>query len=238
MLNNTKISLILATLMLLLPISNAQAMQTVFNVPSADVTPKGRLFVEQESQFTPWAPSANWLGTSYTAVGVGHNTEIDATLYNVSAPASNNIVLGTGFKSAIPIPGLDKKYPAREYKFTVGDEVLTSLQSQGVGNWAYAHLSGRVPVTNTRLTSGISTGTRQLFGENKVCFIGAVEQPVTKKLTLLTDWYSGSNNAQGFLIAGASYALPKESTVFVGYQIPNNANNGKSGFVLELAKTF
>lgn len=214
------------------------AQQTVFNVPSADVTEKGHLFVQQEAQFKGWGDDAFFTGTSYTSYGIGHNTDLDVTLFNVSAPSSHNISLGVGFKSAIPIPGLKEKFPEREIKFTVGSEVLTSLEGKGVGNWTYAHLSGRLPKINTRLTAGLSYGTKQVFGTDSLSFIAAVEQPVTKKLTIISDWYSGSEHFAGFLITGFSYAFPKSRTLYVGYQVPNTPKNGPSGFVIEFSKIF
>ena len=214
------------------------AQQTIFNVPSADITEKGHVYIEQESQFRPWNPHANWVGTQYSAYGIGHNTEIDVNVFNVGAPATNNISLGTGFKSCIPIAGLKDKYPEREYKFTVGSQVLSGLQGQGAGNWTYTHLSGRLPVTKTRITAGVSYGTKQLFGKDTTSFIGGVEQPINKKLTLMTDWYSGSEHFAGYLIPGFAYAFPKNTTLFVGYQIPNSSKVGVSGFVVELAKIF
>lgn len=214
------------------------AVQTVFNVPSADVTEKGHVFLQQEGQFRAWNPDANFLGTTYMDYGIGHNTDVGVTLFNVAAPATQNITLGVGFKSAIPIPGLKEKFPEREFKFTVGSMMLPSLEGQSVGNWTYAHLSGRVPKINTRLTAGVSYGGRQAFGVNSTSFIAAVEQPVTKKLTLLTDWFSGSEHFAGFLITGASYSLPKNMTLYAGYQLPNSPRNGVSGFVVELAKIF
>jgi hypothetical protein len=214
------------------------AQQTVFNVPNADVTEKGHLFLQQEAQFRPWNNGAFGTGTSYGAYGIGHNTELDVTLFNVSAPAGHNVTLGTGFKTVVPIPGLKDKYPQREYKFTFGDEVVTSMQGQGAGNWSYAHFSGRTPVTNTRLTGGISVCPKQVFGKDTACFIGAVEQPVTKKLNIISDWYSGSEHFAGFLITGFSYAFSNNKTLYMGYQIPNSSKNGKSGFVLEFSKIF
>jgi hypothetical protein len=213
-------------------------MQTVFNVPSADVTEKGHVFLQQEAQFRGWNPEAFFNGTTYSAVGIGRNTEIDATLFNVGAPASGNISMGVGFKSVMPIAGLKEKFPEREYKLTVGTNVLIGLEGNGVGNWAYDHLSGRVPKVNTRLTAGMSYGTKQVFGENSVCFIAAVEQPVTKKLGLIGDWYSGDEHFAGFLIVGVSYVLPKNSTLYAGYQIPNTPSNGSSGLVIQVAKIF
>lgn len=219
-------------------LTSASAMQTIFNVPSADVTPKGKVFLQEEAQFRGWNPDAFYLGTTYSAYGIGHNTEIDATLFNVGAPATQNISMGVGFKSAIPIPGLKEKFPAREFKFTVGSDMLIGLEGNGVGNWTYAHLSGRVPKLNTRLTAGISYGTRQVFGKETTAFIAGVEQPITKKLTLLGDWFSGSEHFAGYLIVGGSYALPKNTTIYAGYQIPNSPQVGASGFVVELAKIF
>ena len=214
------------------------AMQTVFNVPSADVTPEKHLFLQQEGQFCNWDTGDFFSGTSYSAVGIGHNTEIDATLFNVGAPATQQMTIGAGFKSAIPIPGLKEKFPEREFKLTVGSNILFGLEGNGIGNWTYGHLSGRVPKLNTRISAGISYGTKQIFGHQSTAFIAAVEQPVTKKFSLLGDWYSGSEHWAGFLILGGSYALPKNTTIYAGYQIPNSPRNGFPGFVLELAKIF
>lgn len=230
------IRIIILIVFLIIPLNSTFAQQTVYNVPSADVTPEGAIFLQHESQFRGWNPDAFWLGTHYTALGVGHNTELDATLFNVGAPDTHNIALGLGFKSAMPIVLLKDKFPEREIKLTVGSEVLVSLQGNGVGNWSYAHLSGRLPITKTRITSGISAGTKQLFGRNAVSFIGAIEQPVTEKFNLIADWYSGKENYAGFLIVGFSYKLPKNSAVYVGYQLPNDEANGKSGFVIEVSK--
>lgn len=218
--------------------AKAYSMQTVFNVPSADVTEKGHVFLQEEAQFKPWNPDSYYYSTTYSAVGIGHNTEIDATLFNVASPASENISMGIGFKSAIPIPGLKEKYPEREFKFTVGSNLLIGLEGNGVGNWSYAHLSGRLPVTKTRLTAGVSYGGRQVFGVNSTSFIAAVEQPVTKKFSVIGDWFSGSEHWAGYLIVGGSYALPKNMTIYAGYQIPNSDLVGDPGFIVQLAKIF
>ena len=215
-----------------------QAQQTIFNVPSADVTPKDHVFVLEEAQFNGSNPNSFFNSTTFVDYGIGHNTEVGVTLFNVASPATQNISMGVGFKSAIPIPVLKEKFPEREFIFTVGSSMLLGLEGNGVGNWSYAHLSGRVPKLNTRLTGGLSYGTRQAFGENALAFIAGVEQPVTKKLTLIGDWYSGSEHWAGYLITGFSYALPKNTTIYAGYQIPNNPSVGGNGFVLQLAKIF
>lgn len=224
------VSILSISFLLLLSISYAQ--QTIFNVPSADVTPKDEIYLEHESQFKPWKPNAFWLGTHYTAYGIGHHTEIDATLSNVSAPSSGNVVLGLGFKSNIPL--LAKRLPKRELKLTVGNITPISLQGQGVGDWSYTHLSGHLPKLNTRITTGVSVGTKQLFGRNTVGFIGGYEQPITQRFSLIGDWFSGTHS-NGYFIPGFSYVLKGSTTLFVGYQIPNTKRVGPQGFVIEIS---
>lgn len=230
--------LIILLLLFCLSAAKTCAQQTIFNVPSADVTEKGHIFLQEEAQTTPWNTDTAYFGTTYSALGIGHNTELDATLFNVGSPATQNISLGLGFKSAIPIPGLKDRFPDREFKLTVGSEMLLGLEGNGVGNWSYAHLSGRVPKLNTRLTAGVSYGGRQVFGQNTFSFIAGVEQPVTKKFTLITDWYSGSEHFAGYLITGFSYAFSKNVTLYTGAQIPNSPRVGTPGFVIEIAKIF
>lgn len=221
-------------LLLLLPSVGAQ--QTIYNVPSADILEKRHVFLEHESQFRGWAPGRYWYGTHYFSYGLGHQVELDATLYNLSSPPSGNMTLGTGLKAGMAV--LPRKFPRREIRLTGGSQLLVSLQGQGVGNWSYAHISGRVPRLNTRLTAGVSAGTSQLFGRSTVHFIGGVEQPLTKRISLLADWYSGRHSI-GFLTSGFSVALPRQTALFVGYQVPNNRNvAGGQGFTIELAKFF
>jgi hypothetical protein len=209
--------------------------QALVNVPPPNVAPEDTIFLQHESQFRTWEPGAFWRGTHFAAYGIGHNTELDATLLRVSSPLSDNIALMLGFRSAIPV--LTKQFPEQEFKVTVGAMAPISLQGNGVGSWGYTHVSGRLPKLQTRLTAGVSAGTENFFGRDVVCFIGGYEQPLTKRINLVGDWYSGSHFL-GFFIPGFSIAISKTSTMFFGYQIPNSSKSGKSGFVFELSKFF
>lgn len=229
------IRLLLLFLFIFFLSQSVQAQQTVFNVPNADATEKGVIFLQHESQFIPWSPQS-WIGTHYSAIGIGYNTELDMTLFNVAAPRTNNMTLGIGFKSAMPIKYLDEIFKERELKFTIGSEVLVSLQGNGVGNWTYFHFSGRLPKINTRLSAGLSLSSRQVFGTDAIDFIAAIEQPINEKISLLADWYSSKDNYAGFLIMGCSYKLPKDTNIYLGFQIPNTDSNGDFGFVAEISK--
>jgi hypothetical protein len=225
----------LGVLLLGIGLPVAQAQQTVFNVPSADITPKGSLFLQHESQFRPWQPGRSWLGTHYAAVGIGHHTELDATLINVSTPPSDNIALMLGVKSAQPL--LKKPFPNREIKLTAGTMIPVSFQGHGVGYWTYGHVSMRLPRLNTRLAVGVSGGTMHLFGRDTVHLIASYEHPLSKRISLIGDWFSGTH-ASGLFIPGVSIALTGATNAYLGFQIPNNPQSGRSGLVFELARFF
>lgn len=214
----------------------SHAQQTIFNVPSADITPKGALYVEHESQFRVWEHHKFWTGTHYFAYGLGHNSEIDITQTNLNSPdPSNTLAIGLGGRSVIPL--FKPKYPDSELKWTIGGEVPVFLKKSGMGVWTYSHLSMRIPKLKTRLTGGVSYGTNPVFGRAAVAFIGGIEQPVSKRVSVITDWYSGTHNL-GLWTVGGSLQLSKSTALFLGWQIPNNSQSGYSGLVIEFAKLF
>lgn len=203
----------------------AFAQQTIFNVPSADVTEKGVLFLQHESQFS----NKFGLFTHYGAYGVGKNTELDLTLIGVGTKGVRNEILGIGFKSFIP---LHKK---TNTKLTFGHLIPVSLRGDGVGSYSYSHISTIIPKLGTRISSGVLAGSTLILGRDTVCFIGGIEHPVTKKFNLLAEWHSGKHG-NGLFIGGFSYYFPKDTNLYVGYQVPNSEKVTDKGFVIEISK--
>ena len=219
--------LIISLLFMVFLQSNVFAQQTLFNVPSADVLKKGEVFLQHESQFS----GDFGLFTNYSSLGIGKYTELDLTLFGVGTRSVRNEVLGLGFKTALPL------HEKSETKLTIGNIIPISLRGHGVGGYTYSHLSTRLPKLKTRLTSGVLIGTTTLFRRDFVCYIAGLEQPVTKRFSLVMDWHSGKH-ANGFLIPGFSYSLGRNTVLWAGYQIANNRANGNNGFVIELSKVF
>lgn len=215
--------------------SAGYGQQTIFNVPSADVTPKGQVFLEHDSLFRPWdGNDAYWQGTHYTALGTGYNTELEVTLFNVATPPSDNIALGVGFKSVIPL--MAGRYPKHELKLTVGEMIPVSLEGKDVGNWTYGHVSFRLPRLKTRFTAGVQTATRQIFGQPVTGFAGGIEQPLTKRLNVAIDWFTGTHGA-GVMVPGVCYRFFRQGTVCAAYQLSDrdSPEDIPSGFLLELS---
>ncbi len=212
----------------------AYAQQTIFNVPSADVLEKDKNFLQHESQFRGKDQGQFYNSANYFSHGIGSNTEIDVTQFNLSSPASENISVSVGTKTVLP---LAEKENAYQPKLILGAMLPISLQGNGSGHWLYGASSITLPQTNTRLTAGFSSGTKQMFGKNVNAFMGGIEQKITNDFSLIGDWYSGHQN-WGLAALGFSYALPQDFTFYGGYQIPNSKRSGRNSFVIEIAKIF
>ncbi len=204
--------------------------QAIVNMPSADITPRGQVFLMHEMQTRFREPGRFWLGTNFLAVGVGRNTELAVTTYNHGWPHAPNAAIGVGFKSGIPL--FEQTHAEREIRMTVGKMTIFSTTGRGVGNFTYSHGSFRLPGSGTRITAGISGGTDELFKRDTVHFIGAIEHKFGKKWMVTTEWFSGRHDF-GFLTPGVAYHPTPRTVVVLGYKIPNHASNGKSGIVFE-----
>ena len=207
--------------------NNAFAQQTIFNVPSADLTEKNMIFFQHQSTFSGRFGEFD----NNFVFGLGKNTEFDLTLFNVGTKNIRNEVLALGFKSILP---LDEK---THTKFTFGHLIPISLRRNGVGGYSYSHISTVLPKLHTRITSGIAVGTTTLFDRDFICFIAGIEHPITKKLSFVMDWYSGKHS-NGFLIPGFYYSFTPKLILSGGYRIRNNTENGHNGFIIELSKFF
>lgn len=219
--------LLLVAFALIFQNNTSLAQQTIFNVPSPDLTEKGMIFFQHQSSFSN--EFANF--DNNFVYGLGKNTEFDLTLFGVGTKSIRNEVLAPGFKTVIPI------FEKSKTKFTFGHLIPISLTGKGVGGYTYSHISTIIPKTKTRVTSGVAIGTEVLFGRDFVSYVGALEQPITRKLSLAVEWYSGKH-ANGFLIPGFYYRVSPKFILSAAFKIRNNRGNGHNGFIIELSKFF
>jgi hypothetical protein len=213
----------------------AYAQQAIVNMPSADITPKGKHFLMHETQTRAWNPGRYWLATNFYAYGIGRDTELALTSYNAGSPKSPDFSTGVGFKSAPKI--LKNRFGERDLRQTFGSMLIVNHRGLGVGHFSYTHTSFRAPKLDTRLTVGGWAGTRQLFKKNTGNVLAGVEQPVGHKMILLAEWFAG-NHDFGFFIPGVLFHPAKDQFIVVAYKIPNNPRNGSPGFVLEYGLIF
>jgi hypothetical protein len=213
------------------------SQQAIVNMPSADITPKGKNFFMHETQWRPWNPSPYWYGTHFYTRGIGYATELAVTNYNTGSPATANFSTGLGFKSSPQF--LKSSHPNLELKLTVGQMAIFSHRAQGVGSFSYSHVSFKLPHLKTRVTAGGWHGTKQLFKRNTADILGGFEQPLDKKgkLVFVNEWFRGRHDF-GFFISGLLYHPNKRDIFVVAYKIPNRLVNGRHGLVLEYGLFF
>jgi hypothetical protein len=227
--------LFLLTFLICLQAPQAWSQMTILNVPSADVAPKKRVFVQHESQFRTKEKGRFLNATNYLTFGTGHNTELTATYYNLGNLSYNNDTLALGFKTALPLSIEEiKNY---QPKIIFGSAAAISVQGNGVGNWTYAAANFTIPQSQTRLTIGGSQGTKQIFDRNSTALMLGFEQKITNKLSYVGDWYSGKN-ALGIFASALSYNFPNDLILFAGYQVANSTRIARNGFIIEVAKLF
>ncbi|MBY0376350.1 MAG: hypothetical protein K2Q23_20305 [Bryobacteraceae bacterium] len=207
----------------------------IVGIPNADVTKKGEFALAHESQLNRFEAGNYWNSFTFATYGVGHHTELAMSMYGVSSPDSRNQSLGAGFKTSLPWKGeWARKW---EFKTSFGAMIPLSFDGRGVGYWGYGNASVRLPGARTRFTAGPSYGTRQIFGKRTYSTMVGIEQPLTKRWGIVSDWFSGRHDL-GAAIVGMSFQRDPRTLIIFGYKVANNAISGKPAFMIEVARTW
>jgi hypothetical protein len=206
--------------------SAAMAQSTIFNIPTTDTVAKKKVYLEFDS-FTQ-APKFDGAPRTEILVPravVGLSNNLEAGL-NVSVTHSG----GTN---------LTYLQPDIKWKF-FNDEKTATAGSLGVilnapmnytktnDTWAllYGNLSKKVGKSGPRLTAGpygvVGGDSNNFHGLIKAGALVGFEQVVYKRLSFVSDWFSGKN-FYGYWTPGISIALPKNSLFNAGYAIGNDS---------------
>jgi len=232
----------LGIVLLLSSFYSSFSQSLIVGIPSADVAEKHHLEFTHESQIGLQSRPYKWNSFNFLCYGLGNNAELTVTLNNLNNDGSTNAAIGFGAKKVFPIFKSNNKW---EHKLTAGSNILYGKQSGNIGFWSYGHYSFRVPATKTRLTAGVNYGQSQTFGFKSVMqnnqvtltgrklgsFIGGIEQPLYKNISLIADWYSGTHDLAAFI--PALQIDVKHHVFIVGYKIPNNAASGNRALIVE-----
>ena len=215
-------------------LANAQSL--IVGIPSTEITKKKEFVLAHESQYNYLQSGNYWNSFTFATYGIGKRTELAASVYGVSSPRSNNSSIGLGFKTALP--DVRTKWAEKwELKSTVGFMLPISFEGRGVGYWAYSNASIRLPGARTRLTAGPSFGTSQIFGRRAYSTMVGVEQPLTKRWSIVADWFSGTHDLAAGIFAFSFQRDPKTLIIF-GYKVANNGQSGKSALMIEVTRSF
>ena len=214
------------------PAGGAYGQQTVFDVPSADVLDKGKIYGELDGTVRPVDPLATF--TPRVVVGVGHQIEIGMNFDGLSAPAFDQLEISPTMKWRL------WKDRTSGWCFYTGDDLFFPVRKRTyeAGNYIYAFFAKEWN-HGTRIGVGGYDFTRNVVADaNRAGGQFTFEQRVSNRLTLAAEWYTG-NTAAGYLNPGAILKLNSKLTLYAAYQIGNaGVTTGNHQFLWEVGYNF
>ena len=237
--NNPKQSRVLAgaLIVFLTGFSNTLGQQTVFNVPSADVLDGGKVYAELDVSFKP---SDSEVATKFSSFvprvvfGVGKDVEVGLNLTGNVQPGRDSTTL---------VPAVKWKfYNGKDNGWSMlgGTHVFIPLRNRtyDAGNYSYLQFS-KTFKGGTRLTAGGYAFTTHVVadaarGGGQFAF----EQPLTPKVSVAADWFTGKHSA-GYFTPGVIFKVGPRITGYASYSIGNqNVSRDNHFFLLEFGYNF
>ena len=210
----------------------AAAQSTIFNIPTTDtVAPKKGYFEFDYLAQLPKPDAGQFqIFMPRLVVGVAPNVEVGVNF------ANTKISDGGGTFSQIQ--------PNAKVKFYNNDDAgvaaaagvifytgLNKRDDQDSFSLFYAEVSKKVKSGNygPRFHGGIY-GSASYGDDEQVGAILGYEQPVSSKVSVVADWFSGKN-FWGYFTPGISITLPRASLLNIGYAIGNDSyEDGSSDY--------
>ena len=221
----------------------ASGQQNFFNVPSSDITPQKKLFVQQQINLA----SLGLQSATTFCFGLGHNFEIGANVLGVNYDYTNQF---TQDKDAIPIAPIfalnaQKKVQLNEiWAWGLGGQMGVNPALKN-GVYAFSNLVYDHEHSGTKLVGGLYYTSDSYFGPetrnfsdyaglNSLGIQMGLEQNLWKeKLVFQADFISGKHSL-GELVVGGAYFLTKNWVLSAGYQIPTCQSKSVNALVFEL----
>lgn len=208
--------------------SAVSAQSTVFNIPSTDIQTARTWYVEAD--FTGHLSSFQSGGyQSYgprIIYGLNQRMEIGFNAFYTYTSPSEPTEIQPNFK--FKLYGKEEKgvgIAAGSIAFIPVTHRAESTTRAMVYAVASKSIKGGF---GPRFTAGSYAliGSFEVGATKKGVLIG-YEQPITKRLSLLTDWSSGHND-YGYLVAGAGLILTRKSSLYVGYNFGNQGRGNNA----------
>ncbi|HEV7858190.1 MAG TPA: hypothetical protein VGO91_06135 [Pyrinomonadaceae bacterium] len=214
--------------------SETQAQQTVFNVPTTDVLDPGGVYFELDISAKPNHPKFSSF-VPRGMMGVGGRIEVGLNLTGNVQPGADTTTLVPAVKW--------KVYDGQRngWAIALGDNLFIPVRhrSYHLGTYAYAMMQ-KAFKSNTRVGFGGYFFSRNVVAPhaNRAGGQFTFEQPLTKKLNINADWFTGKHS-NGYFTSGGAYRLTDNLTGVAAYSVGNaNASKGNHFFYFELGYNF
>jgi hypothetical protein len=222
----------LLLVLVVFPVTRAFAQETVFDVPSADILGKGKVYGESDGTLRPVDFLATF--TPRVVVGIGHGIEIGVNFDGLSSPTLGQLEISPTIKWRL------WKTKTSGWSFFVGDDLFFPVRERtyNAGNYVYATLAKQWS-HGTRVTAGAYDFTRNVVAKsNRAGGQFTFEQLLNKRFTLAAEWYTG-NNSVGYVNPGTIIKLTSKLTFYAAYQVGNSGvTTGNHQFLWEFGYNF
>src|SRR6267142_3084321 len=219
-------------LLMLLQSHTTKAQSTIFNIPSTDVVAPKKVYLEFDfiSHFTSHADGGFQIYAPRVVVGVAKKVEAGINVSVVDAFAPNQpVYISPNVKVQL------YNNESNGVAVAAGGLLYTPVAHRAGADtygFLYSVVSKKVKSDyGPRITGGAYglPGLSDGLGTNGGAIVG-YEQPVSKRVSFVADWFSGKN-AFGYVTPGFSITLPKSSLFNVGYSIGNHGRGNNALFV-------
>lgn len=217
----------------------ANGQQSLFNVPSSEITKQKGFFLQEQLNFNDIIQSNLTLDW-----GLGKGWEIGTNIVGVdySLPQKkmidNDAIEGEAYAPLVLL-NIQKGVTLSEH-FKVGIGTQNGFNVTQVKNPQFAHFSFVNVVTSfhedrIHLTTGYYHGNTRYLGEGNSSgpMLGAEATIIPQKLSLMADWIHG-NHDLGVSVVGFVWYPTKRLPLSFGWQTPNQENGNASAFVFEI----
>lgn len=217
---------------------NARAQQTVFNVPTTDVLPEGKVYFELDVSAKPNNSEAVSRFSAFVprlVVGAGHGIEAGVNILGNIQPGLDSTTISPTIKWKV-YDGADNGWA-----IVLGDNLFVPVRNRAydVGTYSYV-MTQKTFKQSTRIGFGGYFFSRNVVALNANRAGGqfTFEQPINKKVTLAADWFTGKHGA-GYFTPGVVFKVGPKVTGYASYSIGNqNASRGNHYFLLEFGYNF
>jgi hypothetical protein len=217
--------------------ARANAQQTIFNVPTADVLDPGKVYFELDISAKPNNQEAIGRFSSFVpriVVGVGGNVEVGLNVLGNIQPGNDPTTL---------VPVVKWRFYQNEKKgwsVFAGNHFYIPVRNRSYNFGTHTYVAVAKTVNKTRLTAGGFVFSKNVVAANAARGGGqfGLEQAINSKLNINADWFTGKH-ANGYLTTGVAYKLTKKLTGVAAYSFGNaNLSEGNHYMYFELGYNF
>ena len=216
------------------------AQQNLFNVPSSEITIKGKGFFQQQINFEKSGIQSN---TTFD-FGLGRNWELGLNCLNAvwnpqTARIESNLNLNLGSLGPVFMINCQKG-------FQVSENMAIGIGVQGGGHFAslgstfrksaLAYVNSNTSFFNEKLKfiGGFYGGNKEYFGrKTSYGLMAGFEFKLANRLNLMADFMTGENSLSGG-VAGFVFYCKDWLPLSFGWQMPLPESLNQKAFVFEL----